>query len=71
MQSQASVSSPSGGAGCKTMGMGEPGLWYLGSGSSVCKGTAKQALKPCMSPDSRDEGLALGAMGVTVMNTRA
>lgn len=53
------------------MGMGEPGLWYLGSGSSVCKGTAKQALKPCMSPDSRDEGLALGAMGVTVMNTRA
>lgn len=56
---------------CKTMGTGEPGLRYLGSGSSVCKGTAKQALKPCRRPDSRDEGLALGAVGVTAMNTRA
>lgn len=55
----------------RTVATGEPGLWYLGSSSSVCKGTAKQALKACISPDSRDVGLVLGAMGVSAMNTRA
>lgn len=54
----------------KTVGLGEPGLRYLGSSSSVCKVTAKQALKACTGPDSRNVGLVLGAMGVTVMNTR-
>lgn len=55
----------------KTVGMGEPGLRYLGSSSSGCKETAKQALKACISPDSRDVGLVFGAMGVSAMNSRA
>lgn len=50
--------------------MGEPGLWCLGYSSSVCKGTAKQALKAFICPNSRDVGLVHGAMGVSAMNTR-
>lgn len=49
----------------KAVGMGEAGLWYLGSSLYVCYGTAKQTLKACISPDSRHVGLVLGAMGVT------
>jgi len=49
--------------------MREPGLLFLGSSSSVCTETANQALNTCISPDLRDVGLVLGAMGVNAMNT--